>query len=196
MPTRLTGKQFMVVAILVIVAGFFARASWEDEPQTAFAQQAGCTVIDTFSGQGSLQTQPFTTTSDEWQFTYEVTNLDEGVDAGLVIAVYNADNDQIVTSASQDQPGTNTSVVNAGAGTYYLDIVSFAGDWTVSVEDCGSGGGGSPSPSPTPSPPPENPPLEAGGPKYGPVPYLPGGASCPSEYPVKQEDGCYAPDGS
>jgi hypothetical protein len=32
--------------------------------------------------------------------------------------------------------------------------------------------------------------FKAGGPKYGPVPLLPG-ARCPSEYPVKQGDACY-----
>ena len=35
-----------------------------------------------------------------------------------------------------------------------------------------------------------NPLMGSGGPKYGPVPLMPGGR-CPKEYPVKRGDGCY-----
>ena len=46
------------------------------------------------------------------------------------------------------------------------------------------------SPTAMASPTPE-PLLGAGGPRYGPVPFLPGGR-CPFEYPIKRSDGCYA----
>jgi hypothetical protein len=54
----------------------------------------------------------------------------------------------------------------------------------------------SPTPSPSPSPSPEpNPPgddelLDAGGPKFGPAPLMPGG-ECPKEYPLERSGACY-----
>jgi hypothetical protein len=48
----------------------------------------------------------------------------------------------------------------------------------------------SPSPTPQPAPQPKAPPFDAGGPKDGPAPRMPGGG-CPKEYPVEKGKGCY-----
>ena len=55
---------------------------------------------------------------------------------------------------------------------------------------------GPPTPSPSLPPPPEPPPptpqpFNAGGPKAGPVPLMPGG-SCPKEFPYQRDKACYA----
>jgi hypothetical protein len=47
------------------------------------------------------------------------------------------------------------------------------------------------SPSPAPTSPTPDPSLDAGGPRGGPVPLMPGGG-CPFEYPVKRGGACYA----
>ena len=48
-----------------------------------------------------------------------------------------------------------------------------------------------PNPSPPPEPPPPTPqPFNAGGPKAGPVPLMPGG-SCPKEFPYQRDKVCY-----
>ncbi len=217
MPTAITNKRRIVAAILGVLNGFVVLAIWGiSEPEVAVAQQTGCTLVDTFAGEGFQQTQPFTVTSDRWQLTYEVSGLQQGQEAGLFITVYSAANDQFVTSTSQEREGLNTFAVNAGPGTFYLDIVSVFGSWRVNVEEC-EGSGGSPnvgsatttglpattspttttaSPTSTPSPtstanPTPNPLLGAGGARHGPLPLLPGGR-CPFEYPVKRGDGCYA----
>jgi hypothetical protein len=212
MPTTITCNRLIVVAILAVLTSFAALATrGEGEPAVAIAQQTGCTLVDTFTGEGSVQkTQPFTITSDRWQLSYEVFGLDRGQEAGLFITVYSAANDQFVTSTSQERQGINTLVVNAGPGTYYLDVVSVFGSWRINVVECESSGfpvAGSAtitSPSATASAtagptstagPIPNALLGAGGPRYGPVPYLPGGR-CPSEYPVKRGDGCYTAAGS
>jgi hypothetical protein len=75
------------------------------KPDVAIAQQTGCTPVDTFSGGGFQETQPFTITSDRWQLTYEVSGLEQGMEAGLFITVYSAANDQFVTSTSQEREG-------------------------------------------------------------------------------------------
>ena len=207
MPTT-TNIRRIVVAILAVLTGFVVLAIWGvREPEVAIAQQTDCTLVDTFAGEGFLQTPPFTITSDRWQLTYEVSGLQPGVEAGLFITVYSSANDQFVTSTSQETEGINIFPVNAGPGTYYLDIVSVSGSWRINVEECGGGGSPVPGSATTPSPPATasptatpnttstanptpNPLLGSGGPRRGPVPFLPGGG-CPFEYPVKREEGCY-----
>jgi hypothetical protein len=145
MPTTITDKRRVVVAILAVLTAFAVLAIWGvREPEVAIAQQTGCTLVDTFAGEGFLETRPFTITSDRWQLTYEVSGLELGVEAGLFITVYSAANDQFVTSTSQEREGINTFAVNAGPGTYYLDVVSVFGSWRVDVEECGGSGGGFP----------------------------------------------------
>jgi hypothetical protein len=212
-PTSITNKRRIVVAILAVLTGSIVLAIWAiGEPEVAIAQQTDCTLVDTFTGESFLETRPFTITSDRWQLTYEVSGLEQGIEAGLFITVYSAANDQFVTSTSQEREGINIFAVNAGPGTYCLDIVSVFGSWRVNVEECGGGGfpiAGSAtttslpattSPTATASPtstaqPTPNPLLRAGGPRHGPVPFLPGGR-CPFEYPVKRGDGCYTAAGS
>ncbi len=143
MPTTITNRRRIVVAILAVLTAFAVLAIWGvREPEVAIAQQTGCTLVDTFAGEGFLETQPFTITSDRWQLTYEVSGLEQGVEAGLFITVYSAANDQFVTSTSQEMGGINTFAVNAGPGTFYLDIVSVFGSWRVNVEECGGSSGG------------------------------------------------------
>lgn len=201
MPTTITCNRLIVVAVLAVLTSLAALATWgEREPAVAIAQQTGCTLVDTFTGEGSVQkTQPFTITSDRWQLGYEVFGLERGQEAGLFITVYSAANDQFVTSTSQEMEGVNTFAVDAGPGTYYLDVVSVFGSWRINVVECESSGfpvAGSatitspPATASATAGPIPNALLGAGGPRYGPVPYLPGGR-CPSEYPVKRGDGCY-----
>jgi hypothetical protein len=68
-------------------------------------------------------------------------------------------------------------------------------DQLLSAGGSPSASAGSASPQPTLTGGSQSPPLnaslfEAGGPKTGPVPLLPGG-KCPFEYPVKQGNACY-----
>jgi hypothetical protein len=50
-----------------------------------------------------------------------------------------------VTSIGRENPGTDSSIVNAGPGSFFLDILAANVDYTVTVEDCtgstGTGGG-------------------------------------------------------
>jgi hypothetical protein len=214
MPASITNSRRIVVAILAVLTGFVVLATWGmGEPEVAIAQQTGCTLVDTFDGEGFQETRPFTITSDRWQLTYEVSGLEQGQEAGLFITVYSAANDQFVTSTSQERAGLNVFTINAGPGTYYLDIVSVFGSWRINVEECGDSGGSpiagsatttglaattSPTtpagPTSTANPTP-SPLLGSGGPRYGPVPLLSGGR-CPFEYPVKRGEGCYTAAGS
>ena len=41
-----------------------------------------------------------------------------------------------VTSISRERPGTDSSIVNAGPGAFFLDILAFSTNYLVTVEDC------------------------------------------------------------
>lgn len=191
----------IAVGLLVFTTALTLRLAWELMPKAE--AQNSCQQVETFQGQGDLQTPPFEITGDTWQITYELSNLEEDVEGGLFVDVYTSDG-EFVTSASQDVAGTNTTTVNAGAGSYYLDISSLFGDWTVTVEDCGTQDGGvpepttpeptTPAPAPTPNPTPRDPGtdplLDAGGSSGGPLPPMPDG-TCPAEYPAMRAGACY-----
>src|SRR5215208_1068738 len=101
-----------------------------------------------------------------------------------------------------ERPGSDTTYVNAGAGTYYLSIGSANATWTVTVEECSASAPGSPNPkgsvsssapaskpaskpapaSPSRKPKPKRNLFDSGGPENGPVPLMPEGG-CPAEFP-------------
>jgi hypothetical protein len=208
---------FLVLSLAVVCLGFFGRMAYEEvrAPKSAEAQDTGtcpdAQLIDTFEGNGDQQTDTFDTTTNSFRVSYEVTGSDPEFPASLFIDVIDAnDPDQFpVADATQDGDGSGETFVNSPAGTYFLDISFFGGEYTITVEQCEGGdpsinpGGGSapaspapdPEASPAPAPDPQRPGdrdtmLESGGPRHGPVLTLPNG-KCLPEYPVKRRGYCY-----
>jgi hypothetical protein len=66
----------------------------------------------------------------------------------LFSADVNREGGGYVTSVSRESPGTDSSIVNAGPGRFFLDITSLFTKYLVTVEDCAGeaprGPGGSP----------------------------------------------------
>jgi hypothetical protein len=116
---------------------------------------------------------------------------------------------------------STSSAILDGPGAFTLEIVANDVEYNILVCESKAGGGGSqrggvsttpepspqPTPPPTPSPrpqlapqpaprpsPPPAPPFNAGGPKAGPAPLMPGGG-CPKEFPQKRGGACYPPAG-
>jgi hypothetical protein len=59
---------------------------------------------------------------------------------------------QLVTLIGRESPGTDSSILNAGPGSFFLDILAANTNYVVTVEDCtGAPPGG-------PGEPPEQPP--------------------------------------
>jgi len=114
---------------------------------------------------------------------------------------------------------STSSPILDGPGAFTLKIVASGVEYNILVCESTAEGGGSqkggdstnpepsprppppPGPSPTPQPapqpaprpsPPPAPPFNAGGPKAGPAPLMPGGG-CPKEFPQKRGGACYPP---
>ena len=201
-----------------VYLGIVAEASWDDT-RKANAQH-NCDEVQTFSGSGIKETQPFTVSGDTWRLRYdfESTTPDQQ-SSSFDMSVYKTGNTIPQSVITLERPGSDTTYVNAGAGTYYLSIESANATWSVTVEECSASAppgspnpGGpastsapastpastSPPPKPKPSPKPKPPPkpkpkgnlFDSGGPTVGPAPLMPDGG-CPKEYPIKRADACY-----
>jgi hypothetical protein len=129
-----------------VYLGLMAEVSWDDT-RIANAQQ-NCDEVQTFTGSGIKETQPFTVTSDTWRLRYdfESTTPDQQ-SSSFDMSVYKTGNTIPESVITLERPGSDTTYVNAGAGTYYLSIGSANATWTVTVEDCSaSAPSGSPNP--------------------------------------------------
>jgi hypothetical protein len=140
---------FSVILLLVGLAidvCLLMMANWDDI-RKAYAQQ-NCDTVQTFTGNGIKDTQPFTVTSDTWRlrYTFESTT-DDQQSSSFEMTVYKPGNSIPESIITLERPGSDTSYVNAGAGTYYLSIGSANATWSVTVEECSV-----PAPSGTPNP--------------------------------------------
>jgi hypothetical protein len=140
------------LSIIVLFVGFavdlglMIEVSW-DNTRKAYAQQ-NCDEVQTFTGSSIKETQPFTVTSDTWRLRYdfESTTPDQQ-SSSFDMSVYKTGNTIPESVITLERPGSDTTYVNAGAGTYYLSIGSANTTWTVTVEDCStSAPPGSPNP--------------------------------------------------
>jgi hypothetical protein len=189
-----------------VYLGLMTEASW-DHTRKANAQQ-NCETVQTFTGSGIKETQPFTVTGDTWRLRYdfESTTPDEQ-SSSFDMSVYKTGNTIPESVITLERPGSDTTYVQAGAGTYYLSIGSANATWTVTVEDCSaSAPSGSPNPkgsasasapaskpapaSPSRKPKPKRNLFDSGGPENGPVPLMPEGG-CPAEFSVERAGLCY-----
>src|SRR5215211_4682686 len=208
------------LSIIVLFVGLaidlclLIKANWDDT-RIAYAQQ-NCDEVQTFTGSGIKETQPFTVTSDTWRLRYdfESTTPDQQ-SSSFDMSVYKTSNTIPESVITLERPGSDTTYVQAGAGTYYLSIGSTNATWTVTVEDCSaSSPPGSPNPkgsasssapastpaskpatTPTPDSPSRKPKpkrdlFDSGGPENGPVPLMPDGR-CPAEFSVERAGLCY-----
>jgi hypothetical protein len=200
-----------------VYLGLMAEASWDDT-RKANAQH-NCDEVQTFSGNGIKETQPFTVTSDTWRLRYDFqSSTQDQQSSSFDMSVYKTGNTIPESVITLERPGSDTSFVNAGAGAYYLSIGSANATWNVTVEQCsassppgstnppGSASASAPastskpaatpasaSPPPKPKPPPPKPKrnlFDSGGPENGPVPLMTGGG-CPAEFPLERAGLCY-----
>ena len=204
---------FSVILLLVGLAidvCLLIQASWDDI-RKAYAQQ-NCDTVQTFTGNGIKDTQPFTVTSETWRLRYDFeSTTDDQQSSTFEMTVFKPGNTIPESIITLERPGSDTSYVNAGAGTYYLSIGTANANWTVNVEECdasappgtpspgqASESGSASTPASTPAPgsqkpksKPERNLFESGGPTSGPLPLMPNG-ECPQEFPEQRGKACYA----
>lgn len=90
--------------------------------------------IGTWTGDGSSETERFTTAGSEWRITWRTTGDPRKVCA-LGIYVYDSAGTFVALAALRQGVGSDTSYVRAEPGEYYLSVISCASDWEIAVED-------------------------------------------------------------
>jgi hypothetical protein len=206
---RIAFLSLIVVFVgFAVCLGLIAEASW-DGTRRANAQQ-NCDEVQTFSGNGIKETQPFTVTTDTWRLRYHFeSSTPDQQSSSFDMSVYKTGNTIPESEITLERPGSDTSYVHAGSGTYYLSIGSENVTWTVTVEECsasappgspkppGSASSSAPASKPATTaasgPPSEKPKrnlFDSGGPENGPVPLMPDGG-CPAEFSVERAGLCY-----
>ena len=98
------------------------------------AECPGARVVNTASGSGNKQTPVFNVSGDSFRIT---STLDTNSPRFLVFDVFvYKEGGRLVTTIGRESPGTDSSIVNAGPGVFYLDILAANTDYFVTVEDC------------------------------------------------------------
>ena len=94
----------------------------------------GARVVNTTRGNGIKQSPVFGISGDSFRIT---TTLQSNTPRALIfIADVNREGGRFVTIVSRESPGTDSSIVNADPGRFFLDINSANTDYLVTVEDC------------------------------------------------------------
>jgi hypothetical protein len=96
----------------------------------------GARVVNTTSGNGDKQSPVFNITGEAFRLT---TTLETNSPRSFLFSAdVNRERGGYITSVSRESPGTDSSIVNAGPGRFFLDISSLFTDYLVTVEDCAS----------------------------------------------------------
>jgi len=94
----------------------------------------GARVVNTTSGNGDKQSPVFNISGESFRVT---TTLNSGSPQALFFSAdVNREGGGYVTSVSRESPGTDSSIVNAGPGAFFLDILAANTKYFVTVEDC------------------------------------------------------------
>jgi len=103
-------------------------------PQDEPASISPWRPIGAWVGDGSSETERFTTAGSEWRITWRTTGDPRRVCA-LGIYVYDSSGAFVALAALRQGVGSDTSYVHAEPGEYYLSVISCASDWEIAVED-------------------------------------------------------------
>jgi hypothetical protein len=94
----------------------------------------GARVVNTTRGNGDKQSPVFNISGESFRVTSTLeTNSPRSF---LFFADINRERGGYVTSVDRESPGTDSSIVNAGPGRFFLDIQSLFTKYLVTVEDC------------------------------------------------------------
>ena len=137
-------------------------------------------------GRGNQTSEPFDITGQTVTVDYAASSPSP-TDQGYAFFNVLDENGGVVQPSDQnissDDPTRleGSATFDSGPGSYTIEIAAEAADYTIKVRDCGS--------TSAPQTGGDDSLLNAGGPKEGPVPAMPGGG-CPAEFPVEQDGAC------
>ncbi|KAI4113314.1 MAG: hypothetical protein LQ341_007818, partial [Variospora aurantia] len=97
----------------------------------------GARIVESISGTGNQQSSPFDTDGALFRVTSKVTATS---DPDLIFFSVDVrdENGNPVATVDQEQPGTQSSFVNEGAGRFFLDVAAANVEYTITIRDCAS----------------------------------------------------------
>jgi hypothetical protein len=94
-------------------------------------------VVQRLSADGNRQTAPFDVEGDRVRITARVDPTSQDpADAGITVYLVEADTRDNAGSANFEGGGTDSSILNVGPGSYFLDTNTANAEYEVVVEDC------------------------------------------------------------
>jgi hypothetical protein len=100
----------------------------------------GATVVETFSGNTTQDTQPFDISFENWQVVVS-TEPAGGQQTLPFTSVDVIENQSLSTIESQDFENGDGGIINVqGSGTYILGIITDLQSYDITVQECGQGG--------------------------------------------------------
>ncbi len=116
------------------------RGQEDDQPEATTASgDDSCPtpeVVETVSGTGNQQSAPFDIEGERFLITSEVVST-AGPNSFLFSIFVEDTNDELnLTLVDQEQEGTQSSFVNEGPGSFFLDITAIDAEYEITVEDC------------------------------------------------------------
>ena len=94
----------------------------------------GARVVNRTSGTGEKQSPVFNVRGDSFRVTTNVrTNTPQTFTFGVVVE---REGGGTVTTITRESPGTDSSIVNAGPGNFFLDVITVYTNYAITVEDC------------------------------------------------------------
>lgn len=144
----------MLLSLIICVAAaspVFAQDSTAAQDQYAPGADSECPgakVVNTTTGTGPKQSAPFQITGERFRIT--IANVATSQDPSLsgVSVFVNEANGDPVADFSQEGPGKDSSIINAGPGNFFIETNPANSSYTVVVEDCVDTKGNPPANSP------------------------------------------------
>ncbi len=130
---------FLAGAALVFYAALLL--STESGAQTN-GDCPGAQTVDTTTGTGNKQSPVFNITGTSFRITITVEATSQDPSLAGVTANVMREGGEFVTSFSKEGPGTESSIINAGPGRFFLDFNTANANYTVTTEDCTGTTGG------------------------------------------------------
>jgi hypothetical protein len=108
------------------------------------AECPGAQVVETTTGTGPKQSPPFRITGERFRITIANDATSQDPTLSVVSVWVNKANGDSVTTFSQEGPGTDSSIINAGPGAFFIETNPANASYTIVVEDCVDTQGGGP----------------------------------------------------
>jgi hypothetical protein len=123
--------------IACLGATIFAAGCQSAKPPEPKPRQIGWRPIETFSGQGSTQTESFNIESTQWRIKWET----RGEGKFHVVVNSAVSGRPIMDAVTHDGPGNGTVYVTEDPRLYHLVIESSGLAWSLAVDEAVAGGG-------------------------------------------------------